>query len=797
MHTTLIPPTTGKKKKARRVFGDAAADDLDCSLTYSPSPLKNESLKTASESLNGTNKGRFSPVDEPNVSHKVTDLSSVSGNSTAQEKENMFTVNTETTTKSVQQRVRNICAFSHSPLRPDLVKKTQEAITRANTSMKNFSQTLAAGRQAKIDYVNYRRKETSDVHKNWKTETTEAKTLSELTAQNRRNFLSLQRQFASKYSQEKVKREHSQRREMLNLIENEIQLKSAVFRDQQSKLKKVEDDRRRHSAVARAKIRANNKLGERYLRQEKIKEEQAVFEERHVTSIALKDTMELNRSHRRKSFAFRHGDARRIRLLHASWEKQLRQQEHENYMLKWQAANDVDQHIRMEFRARRESLANRNASGRTLRELESKRVQNILSNEHENYELKWASERDAKNYVRSQENERRQSLQQRNLEGNRHRKLLQKQHADKLCQEQAMIELKWAGEKDAEGHRHELEQARRESLVFRNKEGKRHRDFAQNEQNNLARQSHEDYELKWAGERDAKAYLAKMDMERRDSFANRNMDARRRRALTRQALVEVSKCEHDSYELKRAASKDAEEYVRQQEKFRRESLQGRNKERAQLSKVMEELRMLALEKESESYALKWAAENDTKEYLAKLDEERRLSLQRRGQQSMHHRQVDHEQKAKQLKKLQEDEVLRADDQREVALYTKQCTDRDRASFEYRRKDARIQRINDEDSLRTHREEENQSLKLETLARMDVVEYINDCKKRRRMSLACRAKEKRKQAEWLRDNKRKERDENSRRAHDQRMDQKYIELAQQKERARLALNAIRHAGYSLK
>ena len=64
-----------------------------------------------------------------------------------------------------------------------------------------------------------------------------------------------------------------------------------------------------------------------------------------------------------------------------------------------------------------------------------------------------------------------------------------------------------------------------------------------------------------------------------------------------------------------------------------------------------------------------------------------------------------------------------------------------------------------------------------------------------MSLACRAKEKRKHAEWCRLKKDKDIDEQSRRIHDQLMDQKYVELALQKERARLALNAIRRAGYT--
>ena len=147
--------------------------------------------------------------------------------------------------------------------------------------------------------------------------------------------------------------------------------------------------------------------------------------------------------------------------------------------------------------------------------------------------------------------------------------------------------------------------------------------------------------------------------------------------------------------------------------------------------------------------------------------------------------------------MHETEALRAIDHKEMETYIKKCSERDRASFEYRRKDAHVQRIEEEQAMKKLREQEMKNQELETMARFDVVEYVNDCKKRRRMSLVCRAKEKRKQAQWCRLKKEKEIDEQSRRIHDQLMDQKYVELAQQKERARLALNAIRHAGYTFK
>ncbi len=795
METLHAPPTTGKKKKARRVFGDVAADDFDNSLSYTPSPLIFEVTETKNESTHGLMDADFNSFDKLNISGKDAP--------TPVDKENAKNVRFSSvadqpaTTDTIQERVRNMGIFSRSPVRPDLVKRTQDAINKANLSMKNFSESILTARQAKADFHTTKRREASKIRQNWKTATTEAKTLSELTEQNRRKFLSLQRQFSSKYSREKARREQSKRQEVLKNIEKEVEFKSVIFRDHQSKLKQNEDDRRRHSVAERAKIRTNHRLGSEKIRMGKILEEQAIFEERHAASVALRDTASQNNFQRRKSFAFRNGDARRIRQLHSNMEQKRRQQEHESFELKWQAEKDAQDHISKELQARRQSLANRNTEGRRLRTVEHDIQQNCIQNQHKSYELKWDAERDAKEYLRSQEEERRKSIQLRNQDGKRQRDFMNHQHVENVSLEHESFMLNWAASNDADAYRRKLEQVQRESLAFRNAESRRQRNFMQQEQNITAQKTHESYELKWAAENDATKYIAKMDAERRESLANRNLEARRHRALEQQHQVVTSIREHESYELKRGASKDTEEYILQQEKLRRESLQGRNKERAQHAKVLDELRMLALERESESFVLKWAGENDAKEYLAKLDEERRRSLQLRGKQTLHNRHIEGELQNMQLAEMHETEALRAIDCREMETYMKKCSERDRASFEYRRKDARIQRIQEAEESQKLRKEENKNLKLESLARCDVVEYVNDCKKRRRMSLACRANEKRKHSEWFRLKKEQEIDEHSRRVHDQLMDQKYTELAHQKERARLALNAIRHAGYTFK
>ena len=797
MTTTIVPPTTGKKKKARRVFGDVAADDLDCTLSNSPS--HHDVSKSPFASAHGSINTSAHSFDDEHDSSNSTAIFSPSEN-----KENAKNVRFlddattgNSTLNTIQDRFRNMCTFSHSPVRSDLVKKTQNAINKANVSMKNFSQSIINARQAKADLNSFKQREASKIRQNWKADTIEAKTMSELTEQNRRKFLSLQQQFSSKYSREKARRMQVKRQDVLNHIEKELAFKSEIFRDHQGKLKQDEEHRRRHSVAMRANIRNNHRLGEEKLKSEKIKEEQAIYEERHAASVALRNTVAQRNSQHRKSFAFRNGDARRIRQLHSNMVQQRRQKEHENFELNWQAEKDVEDHLSKELQARRQSLANRNVARRNLKKLEGELQQEILSNQHKSYDLNWDAERDAKKYIQSQEDERRQSLKLRNIEGKRQRDFVNHRHAEKVSEEHESFLLNWAAENDAETYRRNLELARRESLAFRNAEGRRQRNYTQLERTALAREIHENFEMKMAGENDAAAYIAKLEAERRESFTKRNAEARRQRAWENQHQVEAGIRDHQSYELLRAASKDVEIYFTQQEKLRRESLQFRNKERTQHAKVLEELRMLAVERESESFVLKWAGENDAKEYLAKLDEERRCSLKLRGQQTLHHRQIATEQESKALLELHETEVLRAIDHREKEIYIKKCSERERASFEYQRKDARLQRIQNDETLIKLRKVEQENQKLETLARNDVEEHVNNCKKRRRMSLACRAKEKRKQAEWCRLRKEKEINEHSRRVHDQLMDQKYTELAQQKERARLVLNAIRHAGYTFK
>eukprot|EP00552_Chaetoceros_brevis_P001845 CAMPEP_0197738478 /NCGR_PEP_ID=MMETSP1435-20131217/14860_1 /TAXON_ID=426625 /ORGANISM="Chaetoceros brevis, Strain CCMP164" /LENGTH=91 /DNA_ID=CAMNT_0043327397 /DNA_START=45 /DNA_END=316 /DNA_ORIENTATION=+ len=81
-----------------------------------------------------------------------------------------------------------------------------------------------------------------------------------------------------------------------------------------------------------------------------------------------------------------------------------------------------------------------------------------------------------------------------------------------------------------------------------------------------------------------------------------------------------------------------------------------------------------------------------------------------------------------------------------------------------------------------KEKEQKRRDLETLARKDVDEYVDDCKKRRRMSLALRAKESRWHVEWNKEKEDIERERKSRHTRNMGLDMRYVELAKEKEKA---------------
>jgi hypothetical protein len=423
--------------------------------------------------------------------------------------------------------------------------------------------------------------------------------------QTRREVIELRKKLSERFRQAKVDREQRLREEHLARIENEIKFKSKVHVEHKQTLKELEETRRRMSVEDRAKLRQNHRKGEERLKLLSIQEDQALFEERHESSFAGRTARLENSSIRRESFAFRNGDARRIRELFAQRE-----------------------------------------AGR-------------MHEEHESYELKWAGERDADNYQRQMDEKRRDSLAFRNAEAKRIRDFGNQQNSVAQQKETESYELKWAGERDADEYGKLMSQERRDSLAFRNAEAKRIRDLETQMKADEHHKEHESYELKWAGERDADEYGKLMSQERRDSLAFRNADAKRIRDLETQMKADEHHAQHESYELKWAGERDADNYQRQMDEKRRESLNYRNQEAARHTAVMMELLSLAQERERESYMLKWAGENDATQYITEQAELCRQSLAFRNAEGKRHRDIDEETRVKNSNEIAKNEELSA------------------------------------------------------------------------------------------------------------------------------------------
>jgi hypothetical protein len=170
---------------------------------------------------------------------------------------------------------------------------------------------------------------------------------------------------------------------------------------------------------------------------------------------------------------------------------------------------------------------------------------------------------------------------------------------------------------------------------------------------------HQSYELKWAGERDAEDYQKQLAEEERDDFAFRNAEGRRIRDVEAEMKHQYQSTEHESYELKWAGERDAEDYKKQVAQEERDDLAFRNEEARNHDAVMKELVCLAKEQEHESYMLKWAGENDAKAYLAQEEEFRRQSLAFRNAEGRRHRELDEEERVIQIMRSAENEELNA------------------------------------------------------------------------------------------------------------------------------------------
>ena len=771
-------------------------EEIETSLCYSVSPSKSEiSVSNSSDRTSQASARSGSTVNPRNSeesSQTVVSQSSKSLNGTTTTIDPFEKI----TNKENGSPPRNTSGYrqyrmhtARSPLRPDLVKKTQDAINKASASVNN---SLNAVRNARQYSQRSKTKNTTQIRDEWKEDTQKALQMQQEIEKNRHEILHLQKQLSSQNSREKARRAQASRMKKVYEIDQEVKFKSEVYRDHQDTIREEAAVKRRHSALVKEKIRKNHRQGQQKLREREAEELQAISAERHAATVAGMEFQKNYSKQRRMSYAFRNGDARRIRQIHAQMEAERLQKQHENFELQRQAASDVDKYRQKMEEERRLSYAARNQRARQVRQEEMARQSEKAAQEHESFELWCLANGDVDEYKKEMERQRRESLANRNSEAARRRKLESELRSQELAAQHSSFELKWAGERDASEYQKQMDQLRRDSLAFRNKEGGRIRDLDNQLKSESQQAQAESYQLKWDGERDAEAYKKQQQEEKRMSLELRNKEGKRIRDLEQQLHCSEIQARQESNELKWAGDRDAEEYRKFLAQQEREDLAFRNRERQKHSQVMQELQSIAHEKEVESLVLKWAGENDAQEYLRKLEQERRESLQLRGKEVLHHREVAGKQRDQELAQQHEDEVLRAGGQKDVEEYRKQCAARDRASLEYRRKEARKQRLEETERKAQESRNAEEAVELERQAHTDVQDYIKECKQRRRMSLAVRAKEKRKHARWTEDEKQRQITARRNLVSDRLLDQHYVELARQRERARIAMDAIKHS-----
>ena len=125
-------------------------------------------------------------------------------------------------------------------------------------------------------------------------------------------------------------------------------------------------------------------------------------------------------------------------------------------------------------------------------------------------------------------------------------------------------------------------------------------------------------------------------------------------------------------------------------------------------------------------------------------------------------------------------------QQDVNQYKEDCAARDRASLQLRGKEHFVNRMQAENDRQIQLQEDQDSHLLDTAAWQDVNEYVKECNRRKRLSLAFRAKEKRRHLQIEREQaelKLRQKQLDSQYAS---IDARYIEMAKLKEKAKLAL-----------
>ena len=128
-------------------------------------------------------------------------------------------------------------------------------------------------------------------------------------------------------------------------------------------------------------------------------------------------------------------------------------------------------------------------------------------------------------------------------------------------------------------------------------------------------------------------------------------------------------------------------------------------------------------------------------------------------------------------------------QRDVQQYKDACAARDRASLSLRGKEHFRKRLEAENERQMKSQEDHESHLLDTQAWQDVNDYVKECNRRKRLSLAFRAKEKRRHANYAKKQHQKKIERQQLDTFYRAEDARHVEMAQLKEKARVALQAL--------
>ncbi len=637
-----------RSARAVKVFGDLVCED-DKSLCYSPSPMKNKragglrnitntcdtspsrvlpfgtiaftakkeksvKIKVAGglNQSNKCNKGRKIQCGKRNAEFDKATVSveekpkMLGGSSASMEKTKRFVTSSKSKAPPTKKHAglskfkSNIQASSAA--RKVQAKKTQNALFRAEESV---NQTLNATRMAIQDHRQQVAKDVARLRNEWIAEKEEAAKFYNEVQKTKREMLNLRNQLSSQYAQNKADNDRLRLQQRLNDLDKEIAFKSDVFVKHKQKLKDNEDKRRRMSVALKTRI-----ISERREAEERLKTERM-------------------------------------------------QEEHERLELKWAGEKDAEEYLRQCEQDRRESFAFRNAEGKMQRIKHAEKEAEEAQIKHERYELKWAGEKDAEKYLEECKLAKRDSFAYRNAEGRVQRMEQAEREAAKKYAEHESYELKWAGERDADEYKKKCDADRRMSFAFRNAEARAQRMQVETKRAEEKVKEHEHYELKWAGEKDAENYLKKLDCEKRDSFAFRNIEGRRQRMEQEERCAQEKLAEHERYERKWAGERDAEEYRKHCAKERRDSFAFRGRECVLHRELMKELKDIVKEQEHESFVLKWAAQDDVKKYLRQVADDRRKSFAFRNAEAKRHRDLEEQWRCDELERQHKLEIDRA------------------------------------------------------------------------------------------------------------------------------------------